>query len=274
MIFDVNAWLGVWPFRSLRDNTPDSLTARLDRSGIAVAAVSQIEAIFHRNAQPANERLAEAVRRYSGRLVPMATINPTYPAWEDDLQECHERLAMKGVRLFPQYHYYEIDGPEGRRVAEACAERGLVLSVPFRMEDIRERHWLDPGKTVDLARIANLVAAVPKATVIIPNGRGFVISPLWGREELRERPWYVDLSLTEIHYVLHRDLARKRELADFIEQGGSKHLLFGTHLPFSYAGPALVKRAILPVDGETLEDISYRTAARLFGLDMGNRTPP
>jgi len=74
----------------------------------------------------------------------------------------------------------------------------------------------------------------------------------------------VDLSLTEVHYVLHFDATRMRELAVLIEEGGAPHVVFGTHLPFSYAGPALVKRALLNVDDQTLADISYRTAARLF----------
>jgi predicted TIM-barrel fold metal-dependent hydrolase len=52
------------------------------------------------------------------------------------------------------------------------------------------------------------------------------------------------------------------------EQGGQKHLLFGSHMPFSYAGPALVKLAVLPVDEEAREDISSRTAARFFGVDI------
>ena len=43
--FDINAWLGEWPFRSLRDNTPDALIARLERAGIGSAAVSQIEGL-------------------------------------------------------------------------------------------------------------------------------------------------------------------------------------------------------------------------------------
>ena len=53
MLLDVNAWLGQWPFRALRDNTPQTLLARLDRCGIDAAAVSPIEAVFHRNVQPA-----------------------------------------------------------------------------------------------------------------------------------------------------------------------------------------------------------------------------
>ena len=100
---DLNAWLGTWPFRALRDNTAEALVARLGRAGIAYAAVSQIEAALHRHTQPANEKLALEVASWAGHLVPLATINPTYPGWEKDLRRCHEELAMKGVRLFPQY---------------------------------------------------------------------------------------------------------------------------------------------------------------------------
>ena len=57
-----------------------------------------------------------------------------------------------------------------------------------------------------------------------------------------------------------------KDLGYLIEEGGANHLLFGTHLPFSYSGPALVKLAILPVDEETLEDIKYRTATKLLNL--------
>ena len=66
---DVNAWLGSWPFRALRDNTPDTLIRRLDRAGIGNAAVSRIEAILHRSVQPANERLAEDLEGFTDRLI-------------------------------------------------------------------------------------------------------------------------------------------------------------------------------------------------------------
>ena len=267
MIFDVTAWLGVWPFRSLRDNTPADLVARMDRSGIDAAAVSQIEAVFHRNPQPANEKLAASVAPFADRLVPMATINPTIPNWEDDLAACTDGLGMRGIRLCPQYQGYEVTGPETRAVLEACAERGLPVSIPHRLEDTREHHWIDPGKAIGLDQIADLVAAVPAATLIVPNARGFAHSALWQRTELRDAPWYVDTSLAEVHYVLHRDLSRTRELSEFIDQGGAKHLLFGTHLPFSYAGPALVKRAVLPVDDDTRAEICWRAPRRVFHLD-------
>ncbi len=268
MIFDVNAWLGVWPFRSLRDNTAQELVARMDRSNIDHAAVSLIEAVFHRYPQPANEKLAQAVEPYRDRLHPMATINPLYPGWGDDLACCHESLGMVGVRLFPVYHDYDIAGPEACELVSECAKRKLPVQIPHRLEDVREHHPMDQGETVDLNRVADLVSRVPEATIIVTNTRPIGYCPLWQRDELRDHSWYVDLSLAEVTYTLHKNIDTMKDIAVLTEQGGQKHLLFGSHMPFSYAGPALVKLAVLPVDEDAREDISSRTAARFFGVDI------
>ncbi len=266
MLIDTDAWLGSWPFRSLRDNTADTLVARLDRAGISHAVVASIDAVFHRNPQPANEKLAEAIEPFADRLVGTAVINPTEPRWEDDVVQSHENLGLRGIRLLPIYHDYAIDGPEARRAAAMAAERSLSVAIPFRLEDERERHAIDPGKTADMNAIARLIEVVPEAAIIVSNARGFQNSDLWQRGDLREREWYVDLALTELYYGLHRNVSSLAPLGDFFENDGTRHLLFGTHLPFSYAGCALVKRAILDVNEEWLDEISFRSAARLFGI--------
>jgi len=265
MLIDVNAWLGTWPFRSLRDNTPDALVARLDRSGIDKAVVSYIEAAFHRHPQSANKRLIREIKSHRDRLIPLGILNPLSPHWENDLTACVD-LGMKGLRLFPQYHNYSADGPEIKAVVHASTECNLPIFIPHRFEDIRQHHWIDPGKDVDLGQLANLIASVPKATIIIPNARPLARSPLWNRKEIRDHNWYVDLSLAEIHYGLHTTRKSVKDLGYLLEEGGANHLLFGTHLPFSYAGPALVKLAILPVDEETRANITHRTAQRLLNI--------
>jgi uncharacterized protein len=264
---DLNAWLGTWPFRCLRDNEPTTLVARLRRAGIERAAVSQIEAILHRDVQPANERLAESVEAFGDQLLPMATINPRYPFWEHDLRACHEDLGMRGVRLSPCYHDYAANGPEAVRVAGACVERGLPMLLAHRMEDGRQRHWLDPGRTLDLGQVAELIAAVPEATVVVTNARGLSGSALWQRQDLRERNWYFDMSLAEVHYVLHSSVGRMSDLADFIDAGGAGHLVFGTHTPFSYPSAARVKAAVLPVDASTLARICSGRATDILGTE-------
>jgi predicted TIM-barrel fold metal-dependent hydrolase len=261
---DLNAWLGSYPFRSVRD-TPDTLIARMDRFGIGKAAVSSIEAAFHRNVQPANEQLLVEIDGHRERLIPLATISPTYPKWEQDLARCLEAGA-RGVRLIPQYHGYRLTGPVGRDVIRAVTSANLPIFIPHRLEDARERHWMDSGGVVDLEEIAETIAAFPDTTFVINNARGIARSPLWKREDLRDACWYVDLSLAEIHYGLHREIDNARDLADIIDQGGADHFVFGTHQPFSYAASALVKLATLGVDQEQLDRIARKSALNILGL--------
>ena len=67
--------------------------------------------------------------------------------------------------------------------------------------------------------------------------------------------WFVDLSLAEVH----------RDLESLVESGGAGHILFGSHVPFSYTASALVKLVTLPVDDETRAAISGAKAQELYG---------
>jgi predicted TIM-barrel fold metal-dependent hydrolase len=92
---------------------------------------------------------------------------------------------------------------------------------------------------------------------VVPNLRfGFQFLPLWQNEKVRDQSWYLDFSLGEV----------RNGLGALVEQSGSKHVVFGTHVPFSYPGAALVKRALLSVDVETGEDIDHRNAEKILGL--------
>ena len=161
-----------------------------------------------------------------------------------------------------------LTGPESRRVVAACGERGLPVFIPHRIEDVRQRHWMDPGRMLDLNGAANLIAAVSGATDRDTEcARELRGSPVWQRREIRDRDWYFDLSLSEVHYSLSQNVNQmRRTLANFIDQGGGDHLVFGTHAPFSYPSAARVKCAVLPVDEETLEEICYKRAERLLDL--------
>ena len=255
---DLNTWIGSYPFRSVTA-TAETLIERMDRFNIEKSAVSSIEAAFHRNVQPANERLFAEVADHTDRLVPLATINPTYAMWEQDLAQCVARGA-RGVRIIPQTHGYELSGPVGRSVVSAIAEAGLPIFIPHRLEDARQRHWMAPCDTVDIGAIADTIALYPDVTFVINNSRSLARSALWTREDIRDANWYIDLSLAEIHYALHRPVDKSRDLVIIIEEGGADHFVFGSHQPFSYVAPALVKLATLGVDDAQLERIARGSA--------------
>lgn len=258
MIFDCNAWVGNWPFRSLKKNTPVDLLEVMDLYGMGWAAVSSLDAVFHRNAQPANELLAQSVAPYSDRLFPLGAINPTYVKWEDDLTACKERLGMKGVRIYPQYHDYELAGPLGRRVAAACKERDLALFIAHRIEDPRQRISLDPGKIVTFDDLARLIAAVPGVKIVFTNARGNLTHHRLLQNELVHQKWYMDLSLVE----------GAKDLAGMVINPAWNHLVFGTHMPLTYPGCALVKLSLLDIDAKQQAAVEYGNAAEILGLQL------
>jgi predicted TIM-barrel fold metal-dependent hydrolase len=261
---DLNTWVGSYPFRSVTA-TPESLIARMDRFGISKSAVSSIEAAFHRNVQPANDRLFEEISTYTNRLIPLGTVNPTYSKWEQDLASCIEQGA-RGIRLVPQTHGYQISGPVGRSVIAAISATSLPIFIPHRLEDARQKHWLDPGTTVDLRNIADVIAAFPSTTFVINNSRSLSRSALWTREDIRDAKWYADLSLLEIQYGLHRGMDKARDVVVIFEEGGADHFVFGTHQPFSYIASAGVKLASLGLDPEQVERIARTSALDILRL--------
>ena len=140
MLIDINTWIGHWPFRQLRHNTAAALTRRLDSRGIDRAVVADVSGVLYKNVHTANEALARETKRYRDRLLPFGTLNPKYPGWEEDLRRCAEDLGLCGLRLYPQYHEYELTDPEALELIDAAADLRWCIQVPMRIVDRRQRH--------------------------------------------------------------------------------------------------------------------------------------
>jgi uncharacterized protein len=263
-LIDLNAWLGSYPFRSVTSDA-DTLLTRMDRSGITSAAVSSIEALYHRNVAPANDRLFDAVSGHE-RLIPLGTVNPNYPKWEQDLDRCVSQGA-RGIRISPQTHNYALTGPVGRDLVAAISSSGLPVFIPHRIEDPRQRQWMDPGTTTGSGEIAEIVSRFPETTVVVNNARGIYKSPLWQRPDIRDASWYLDLSLAEIHFGLHWGIESAKDLGHVVAEGGASHFVFGTHQPFSYVAPAQVKLMTLGVEDELFARISAGNAKEILGIE-------
>src|SRR5579871_6134516 len=139
MIVDVNAYLGHFAFRQLRHNTAAGLLQLMDRKGIDRAVVASASAITYRNPQAGNEELAGEVKAHRDRLIPFAVLNPFYTGWLDDLKTCYEQFQVAGVRLFPKWHNYRLSDRCCLALVQAATESGLVISIPIRIEDKRQR---------------------------------------------------------------------------------------------------------------------------------------
>jgi predicted TIM-barrel fold metal-dependent hydrolase len=252
MIVDVNTYLGPFAFRRLRHNTAAALLALMDSKGIDEAVVSSAGAITYRNAQAGNEELAEEVRGRGDRLIPFAVINPFYAGWQDDLKICHEQFGMAGLRLYPKWHNYQLSSACCRELVEAATERGMVVSIPIRVEDNRERSWLLNVPDVPLEEIVELVKAHPKARFLLLNGLGYTGSPL-GRKD-NGLPSNYAIELSRLSAVL------ANELGQIITNLGAERVMFGTGMPFNYPDPALVKLEVLDAGEPDKEKIRSQNA--------------
>jgi len=258
MLIDMNAYLGHWPFRRLRHNTAPELVALMDSKGIDMACVSSASAIFYKNSQAGNEELAEEIEPHSDRIVSFAVINPTYAGWEHDLRVCAEQFGFKGLRLYPNYHNYRLVDGACHELVAAATELGLVISMPLRQIDQRQRHWLLEIPDLDHGDIAGLVEAHPEASFVLLNGAGYVGARL-GKPDNDLPPNYF-IGLSRLSAVMADET---RALMDNL---GADRLVFGTGMPFKYADPALVKLDVLAASEDEKDLIRSGTAARLLGL--------
>ncbi len=257
MIIDVNAYLGHFAFRQLRHNTPAALLRLMDAKGIERAVVSSASAITYRNTQPANEALYAAVGPHRDRLIPFAVVNPDYAGWEDDLAICREEFGMAGLRLYPNWHRYTLGDACAGELVAAAAERNMLVSIPLRVEDYRQRSWLVDVPDVRPAEIAELVKRHPQAKFLLVNGAGFARSPLAQESEQLPANYWIEISR------LSALLAN--EIGELLGRLGADRIVFGTGMPFTYPDPALLKVEVLDGAEEVKEKICRRNAAALLG---------
>jgi predicted TIM-barrel fold metal-dependent hydrolase len=257
MLLDANAWLGHYPFRQVPHNTPDGLLGLMDKHQIERAVVSSLHAVFYRDPQGGNEELARWVAPHRDRLIPCATLNPTYAGWERDLRQCGEEWEFRGLRLFPAYHNYRLAGTECRDLVQAATERGLHVAIPLRLEDRRGRHWLDTTAEVSLADVADLARACPEAEILVLEALGVENSSFVRDPSLAEAR--VSFEFSRMTTVLQQTIPR------LLETLGPERLVFGTGMPLKYGKAALLKLELLEAPPAVKERLAHENMERLLG---------
>lgn len=256
MLIDINTWVGAWPFRHLENATVSGLLKRMDRKGIERAVVAHSAAAMYRNPHGANQDLHRQVRKHTDRLMPVASLRPGFPGWQEDLRRCHEDFGFVGLRLLPQYHEYQLTDAPALDLVDEAHERGLFVQVPQRIEDRRSRHPWDQARDLGADELVNAVLARPQVRWMFLNASGLPASRL-----PKEARYIVDIS--RLTAVLQRNMQQ------ILDDGGNDRLAFGTGMVFKVADPALLKLDVLDRGKRVRDGIAWRNAARLMGLKTG-----
>lgn len=258
MIFDINAYVGHYPFRALRARRAEEIVALMDRAGIGRALVSSLSALFYRDTHRGNEELWAEVRAWGERLVPVATINPKYAGWERDLDEAVRAWRARAVTLAPEHHGYALGDEAGKAVLARIEAAGVPVLLTQRFEDRRQRHAWDRAEDLSPLAVVAAARAYPKLRFILSNWAGLDGARL-AEAGLRGRV-LIDFARLQVVF--------REEVPKLIAALGIESLAFGSHLPFDYTGGSLVKLENLDyLPAAERERIAWRNASTFLGLD-------
>ncbi len=267
MWIDINAYTGNWPFKKLKDSTPEGLLNRMDRFNVRQAVVANLNCLFYKNTQSGNAELFEELqshRKYKDRMIPFAVINPVYPGWKRDLEKCIA-MGAKGIRIYPQYHDYMPGDEPCIELVKMAGEAGLPVGLTVRMVDSRQRSWLDIDHVAgtatgewSLKHFMPLLRAVDKTRFLIlnvANGFGVDIAdlPLLGKENV-----LFDTSGRSIHHM-----------PALLKQFGPEKFAFGTHSPvLDYLTGMLRIESLTEkeADEEVKNKLRFQNAQRFLSL--------
>jgi predicted TIM-barrel fold metal-dependent hydrolase len=261
MLLDINAYFGHWPFQQLKYNTCAGLLERMNRFGVNVSVVSNLNGIFYKNTQSANEELHDEInsdKRFRNRLIPFAVINPIYAGWKDDLEICIDKMGMKGIRLHPLYHDYELTDPHCIELVKIARDRNVPVALSLRMVDSRPRSWMDIQKEWTLKDIIPIVQSVPDVKYIIVN--------VANSTDLNDDENKLIKKSTIIFDTSGRAISN---LGELLTKFGEDKFAFGTHSPILDYLSGLLRIESLretEADEATKELLRSGNAKRMLGI--------
>lgn len=176
---DVSAWIGSYPFRALPHPDADVLVRVLAREQIAQAWVGALPTAWHRDPAPGNAWLYAQLAPHRGVLLPTPTVRPDWPGCEALLDEAVSHGAP-AVRAYPMQLGIGATAPAWIALARACGERGLVVQLTVRFEDLRQRHPLDSASDLTAAHIRAIVRSDARVHVTVSGA---------GTELIEETHW-------------------------------------------------------------------------------------
>jgi predicted TIM-barrel fold metal-dependent hydrolase len=261
MLLDINAHVGHWPFKQMKYNTCALLLERMNKYGVDISVVSNLNGIFYKDTQSANEELYDELRsnkKFTNRFIPFAVLNPIYAGWQNDLEICAGKFGMKGVCLYPLYHDYEVTDPACIDLVKRIRDKGLIVTFTHRIVDSRQRSWMDISREWTMKDIMPVIREVKDASYFIVNAANSMSVEDIDLELLKNTDMLIDTS--------GRSLS---DLGEMIKKYGKEKFAFGTHSPvLDYLTGLLRIEALRPYEADevTKELIRSGNARKMLGI--------
>lgn len=261
MLIDINSFIGHWPFRQVKHNTCGTRLQLMKQFGIDVSVISNLNGVFYKNTQSANEELYDEVnsdRKFDDRFVPFAVINPVYAGWKDDLKTCVEKMGMKGIRLHPLYHRYSLTDSNCIELVKRARDLNLPVALSLRIVDKRVSSWLDINEEWSLKDVLPIIKEVPDAKYMILN--------VVGSLKLTDEETSV---FKNTNFLMDTSGRGITGLGDLIKTYGNEKFAYGTNSPILESFTGLLRIESLRAEEaneSTKALLRYGNAKKFFDL--------
>jgi predicted TIM-barrel fold metal-dependent hydrolase len=266
MILDMNVLLGRWPFARLGYEGVDDILRLMDRAGIDRAVATSLDSVFYYDAEVGNHDVGLACRQHPDRLMPFAVINPNLARWREHLARCVGEYGVKGIKLHPDYHKFDLLPGRGHRAEgeELMAEArrlGLPVYVQTSLFDMRHHPGYCFVWEVPVVDVARALERYRDNTFIIGGAR-------WFSSVVQELAKLTEGSRVAPYYVATDGLGGPYDgIGDLAKQIGASRFLFSSRTPLLYseASKEMIEQSRLS-DVER-QGVLGLNAARLLGLE-------
>jgi len=165
---DINCMTGQWPFRKLGHHTLEEVTKTHLQNGITGGFMSSMESVFYNDPYEGDEDLSKII--HGTTYFHVQSINPLLSFTVDDIKRGVEHFGIKGVKCYPCYHAFALDGPELEPVCRYLQEAGIPLMVQLRMEDYRA-DYIAIQKQLGVKDIGALLKKYPDNKIVLLTPR-------------------------------------------------------------------------------------------------------
>jgi hypothetical protein len=210
------------------DPTGGRLVELMDESGIDLTVICMVDDAGNSKLKPqaiqeGNRIVGDIARRYPGRVMALAGVDPRRPEARDMLKQCFQEFGVKGLKYHPDYGY-DPAGSESYRLLEVVAENdGILLTHTGSLMPPSRCKFAEPLLLADLA------VDFPNLKVIAAHMGGINWRP-WASLAAHQPNLYGDLAMWDAYAFGHYELFC-RELRDLLDYAGSSKVLFGTDNP-------------------------------------------
>jgi predicted TIM-barrel fold metal-dependent hydrolase len=255
MIFDINAFIGKWPYWPVRSSAAAEVAEELTGWGIDCAAICSLRSIFV-HCDDGNCEVEHACGQHPDRFVPFACLGTlelshALPSRDYDFAGCAAR-GFRGVRIYPQHHsYHPLYEPFVDRILEEATARGWPVLFPLRIG----MNWAMPS--LDLAVMHALVLRHPRTT--------WVLAGINYLHEIR-----MAVSLMRRLETVHMETSCVMGFAGIsklVSECGAERILFGSGAPIQHGGAGVEKILHANINDGAREAILSGNAHRLLGMN-------